>query len=92
MADDMDRVLHAERLGPQRSKRTHPAGLSELPDGAMIAEDGSAWLVLGGELLHWSPFGYSTGRPRKGRRTVALLTPPSTLSAMKQGYLPDGLP
>jgi hypothetical protein len=88
MADDMDRVLHAERLGPDGSKRLHPARLADLPDGAMIAEDGRAWLVLGNEVLEWTPFRYSERRPR-GRRTVALLTPPSTVSVIRLGYRPD---
>src|SRR5439155_10212994 len=38
-ADDMDRVLHAERVGPGRSKRLYEARLRQLPDGAMFAED-----------------------------------------------------
>jgi hypothetical protein len=52
----------------------------------MVAEDDVAWLVLGHELLEWTPFGYSGRRPRKGATTVALLTPPSTVATIRHGY------
>jgi hypothetical protein len=86
MADDMDLVLHAERVGPRGSKRIHPAKLSDLPDGTMIVEDETAWLVAGRELLQWTPFGYDRRRPRTGSRTVGVLTPPSIVSVIRLGY------
>jgi hypothetical protein len=86
-ADDMDRRLHAERLDG-RAKRTAPAELADLPDGAMLAEDGRAWLVLDRHLLEWSPAGYLSRRDRPGRKTVALLTPPTVAAVMREGYRP----
>ncbi len=89
-ADDMDRVLHAERLEPGRGrpKQTHPARTESLPDGAMVAVDGEPWLVLGRELVRWTPFGYTdrAKRPRSGQ--ARLLTPPSTVEAIRAGYEP----
>jgi hypothetical protein len=43
-------------------------------------------LVLGGELVAWSPTGYGarTRRPRRGDATV--LTPPATLAVLRAGY------
>src|SRR5215470_4469247 len=38
-ADDMDRVLHAERLGAGGTKRTYRERLSRLPAGVMVAAD-----------------------------------------------------
>jgi len=87
-ADDMDRMLHAERVGPDRSKLLHPAALNDLPDGAMIAEEGGAWLVVRGRLLEWTPFGYEEVRPRRGSRTVQTITPPSIVEAIRRGYRP----
>ena len=84
-ADDIDRVLHAERLDG-RAKRKHPARLGDLPDGAMIGEDGSAWLVSGRRLLLWTPFGYGAERRLPASATVAALTPPSVLGAIRGGY------
>lgn len=88
MADDMDLVLHAERLGPGGSKRVHREKLSDLPDGLMIVEDERAWLVSGRELMAWTPFGYEGHRRRSGSRTVPVLTPPSIVSVISLGYRP----
>jgi len=84
----MDRVLQAERVGRDRAKLLHPAALGGLPDGAMIAWDGRAWLVLGGGLLGWTPFEYDEVRLRRGSRTVQTITPPSILEAIRRGYRP----
>jgi hypothetical protein len=89
-ADDMDRVLHAERLLPGRSrvKQTHLGRIESLPDGAMIAVEGAPWLVLGSELLLWTPFGYTDRRPRPRSGAATLLTPPSTIGVIEAGYAP----
>jgi hypothetical protein len=89
-ADDMDRVLHAERLDPTtRSKRTHRARLASLPDGVMLAQGDEAWLVFGDRLLRWTPFGYDAVRERPSRGTFPVLTPPSTVAVIRAGYRPD---
>jgi hypothetical protein len=87
-ADDMDRVLHAERLSPGGEKRRHPALLWDLPDGAMIAEGERAWLVLGGGLRAWTPFGYTETRVLPPTTTVQSLTPPSIIRVLRAGYSP----
>jgi hypothetical protein len=87
--DDIDRVLQHERVGPDKKKRLHDARLGDLPDGAMVAEGDRAWLVLGGQLLAWSPFGYDGRRPVTASATVHALTPPSIVSVIRAGYRPD---
>jgi hypothetical protein len=83
----MDAALHRERL-QGRCKRLHvpTQPIEELPDGAMIAADGGAWLTAGGRPHHWSPAGY------EALATLmfvdGLLTPPSTLAALMAGYRP----
>jgi hypothetical protein len=86
--DDVDRVLHEERVGPGRSKRLHPARLGELPDGSMIAVEDRAWLVRGGALLEWSPAGYSGRRELSPGSAVLALTPPSIVEVFRSGYVP----
>lgn len=87
-APEMDAVLHRERL-EGRHKRIHDLGerAEMLPDGAMIAAGGTAWLVAEGRAFRWSPAGYevSEGLPPVG----GLLTPPSTLAALRAGYRPQ---
>jgi hypothetical protein len=88
VVDAIDRTLHAERLGAGGRKRRHEMRLETLPDGPMVAEGESAWLVRGGALLRWSPSGYTERRPRPSRGTVAVLTPPSIVEVLRAGYEP----
>ena len=82
----MDAVLHRERLDG-REKRHHPLPrpVHTFPDGAMVADAETAFVVAGGETFRWSPAGYAPGRPGPD---AALLTPPSTLAALVAGYAP----
>lgn len=54
-APDIDRVLHAERLEGRR-KRLHTltSPAAELPDGAMILQNGEPHLILNGRAHCWS--------------------------------------
>jgi hypothetical protein len=84
----MDRRLQADRLvGPGRH-RTYRERLSGLPDGAMVRVDDRPWLVLGPELLAWTPGGYGERRSRDGAGEVTVLTPRSTVAALRAGYQP----
>jgi hypothetical protein len=81
-ADAIDAQLHGERLLPR-----HEALLDELPDGAFVLRDGAAWLVLGPQLLRWTPAGYSERSPRPSGR-AALITPPSLVEVLRAGWEP----
>jgi hypothetical protein len=90
-ADLMDDALHAERVGPDRSKQTHRAGLDNLPDGVFVTLD--RWgdlphLVQGGHLLAWSFGGYRERRRRPRGISATVLTPASTVAAIRAGYVP----
>jgi hypothetical protein len=78
-AGELDEMLHAERGRP------HDAELEELPDGAFALIDGEPWLVLGSELLRWSPGGYTERRPRFSGR-VETVTPPTSLRVLAAGW------
>jgi hypothetical protein len=58
-APDIDQVLHTERLDGRR-KRLHglTSPAADLPDGAIIFQDGAPHLVLNGLARRWSPRGY----------------------------------
>ncbi|MBL8569243.1 MAG: hypothetical protein JNK84_09165 [Phreatobacter sp.] len=85
-APEMDVVLHAERLDG-RDKRVHAADIGDLPDGAMIARDGRAWAVRGDVLLPWSYGGYGA-RQGRGSGSAAVLTPPTMIAALRNGFEP----
>jgi hypothetical protein len=64
-ADAIDARLHVERVDPEtRARRVHTERFDELPDGAFVLDDGEPWLVLGAELLRWTPAGYAAHSPR----------------------------
>jgi hypothetical protein len=79
-AEAIDERLHAERLGPYREGR-----VDELPDGAFVLVDGKPWLVLGSELLRWTPGGYTERRARPDRNAT-VVTPPSSLDVLRAGW------
>jgi hypothetical protein len=87
LAGEMDTVLHAERLD-RGQKRMHelPASWDELPDGSVIAATGAAYTLAHGRAFRWTPDGY--GRAVEIPRESTLLTPPSTLGALRAGYRP----
>ena len=91
-ADAIDCRLHTERVTADRSKRSYSAKRDELPDGVFVsvaAWGEQAFLVWGGHLLAWSPGGYGARRRRPRSEQVQVLTPPSTVAAIRAGYVPD---
>jgi len=86
-AKEMDDALHGERLDG-RVKRLHPLPdpTGALPDGAMVCAGGETFLIVKGKALYWSFDGYRpTDVPTDD---VRLITPPSTLRALRAGYRP----
>jgi hypothetical protein len=83
----MDAVLHAERIDRGR-KRLHalPADVDESPDGTVVAAAGEAYTLAQGRAFRWTAHGYD--EPVEIPRAHALLTPPSTLGALRAGYRP----
>jgi len=78
-ADELDTRLHAER------GRLHESQLEELPDGAFVALADEPWLVLGSELLRWTPGGYSERRPRFSGR-IDVVTPPTSVRVLASDW------
>jgi hypothetical protein len=88
-ADSIDAQLHAERVDPDtRRQRRHELPFDDLPDGALVAHEGTPWLVRSDELLAWTPAGYGAHRPRPHRGTAIVLTPPSLLGVLRTGWTP----
>jgi hypothetical protein len=82
--DDLDRVLHRQRLGPR-----FRAPFGALPDGAFVAleADRQPCLALGGALLPWTSEGYGAPISRPPV-VVEVLTPGSIVNALCAGYRP----
>jgi hypothetical protein len=86
-AGDIDAVLHRERLD-HGQKRLHPLPMlvKDLPDGAMVQARDESYLVVRGKALLWSAAGYVEALDSIDE--AMLLTPPSTLRALRAGYRP----
>lgn len=86
-AKTIDHRLHGERIvrGTHR-RRTHSAPWPDLPDGAFVLLDDGPALVLSDQLVTWSHAGYGARRHRPARGSATVLTPPSTVAALRAGY------
>ncbi len=83
---ELDAQLDAERrLG--RTKRLHAMPFDALPDGAMVAMDGSSFAVRGQRLLSWHHGGYACARSRPSG-VAQCLTPPTSLAALEGNFRP----
>jgi hypothetical protein len=86
-ADDMDAVLHAERLDEQGGKRTYRERVSRLPSGVIVTDaSGHADLLQDGALRPWSVAGYGPARLVVGDPEVDVLTPRSVVAVIARGY------
>jgi len=71
-----------------RGAATPWATLDDLPDGAFVLEHGEPFLVLGAELMRWTPAGYADARRRPRGRRAVLVTPPSLVAVLRHGWAP----
>jgi hypothetical protein len=88
----MDDRLHLERVAPDRSKHTERANLDDLPEGVFVSLDGrdeESCLLWRDHLLVWSPEGYRRRRRRPRGEVVTVVTPASSVRAIRSGYLPE---
>ena len=79
-ADAIDLRLHGERLAGH-----HEVRFADLPDGAFVLHEDEPWLVLGGELLRWTPGVYAERAARPVGRADAI-TPPSLVAVLRGGW------
>jgi hypothetical protein len=88
-ADAMDAQLHTERVSPRsRTQRHHETSFAELPDGAFVLQESAPSVVVGADLLSWTPTGYLDRRARPLRGEAVLITPPSLVAVLRAGWRP----
>jgi hypothetical protein len=84
--------LHAERLTDARTQRRHERALDELPDGAFVLRDDDPWLVIGHELVRWTPAGYTDAAERPAGVQAVVITPPSIVAVLEREWRPTAVP
>ena len=88
-ADELDRVLHGERLEAGGAKRTYRAALSFLPDGTMVEHRGKPHLFWRAGLHPWSLRGYGPAVDARPGEEMTVLTPRSIVGAIRRGFVPQ---
>lgn len=86
---EIDEVLHRERIDRSGGKVTFEAMFADLPMGTFVAHADKPWVVAGGRLYPWSPFGYGESVALPAGKRVRVLTPRSTMNAFRAGYVPQ---
>ena len=87
----LDKRLHKERVASGgRPTPVSLAQLESLPDGAMVADGDKAYALRAGAALEWSFGGYAspTAIDLLSGRALRVLTPPTTIAALRQGFAP----
>jgi len=89
----IDRRMQADRIEPRSHRQVrYRAALPSLPDGTMIVDEQGRALLVWGDALHpWSETGYGSPQ-KKAPGIVTVLTPRSTVAALKAGFRPTPHP
>ena len=94
-AATLNRRLADERLGPgsgierRDHRRLWPASFDGLPDGTVVVDDADvARLVVGDHTLAFAPTGWTAPEPRAWATRARILTPPTSVAALRHGFVP----
>jgi len=83
LAPVIDTALHNERLG----SRQYRESIDDIPDGTFITDnEKDAYLVLGKQLLLWTPAGYEHSKRHNVTFPARILTPASIVRSLEAGY------
>lgn len=82
----IDAWLHHERLNGSHSLDLSHS-FKRLPNGTFITFDGmETYMTYNGELFRWTPAGYEIGAFPKNVSPARILTPPSVVRTLENGY------
>jgi hypothetical protein len=88
-AEEIDEVLHAERLRQDGERRIWHGRLRSLPDGVIVAHGGRPHLWWRGALRPWSFEGYGAPVRTRAQTRVSVLTPRPIVRAIRAGFAPQ---
>lgn len=86
----IDDVLHKERVTKGAQKVTYKAQLADLPNGTFVELDDKPYLLWDKTLYLWSAEGYTkTDVNLSARGDVKVLTPASIVKLYRNGFTPE---
>ena len=89
--DFIDKVLHSERTNSDNKTALYDEVLNVLPQGVFVSlqkTPDQAFLFWYGVLWQWTPNGYIEGPKVTPATKVNVLTPTSTVNALRSGFQP----
>jgi hypothetical protein len=87
--NEIDEIIHRERIDTEKKKVMHERPLSEIPDGTFILINDHPHLLYKAHFHKWSPFGYEESFPARDPSSLTVLTPNSIINAFSAGYIPQ---
>jgi hypothetical protein len=86
---EIDKILHAERINADGTKKMYREYLSNLPDGTFISLEEKPYLLFKKHLYWWTPYGYEKQNAIAINGKVNVLTPISIVHSLRAGYVPQ---
>lgn len=87
--NEIDEVIHGERIDHEKKKVTHQRRPSDLAEGTFVIIDDEPHLFSEGRLHRWTPSGYDNAIAIPETSMLTVLTPSSTVNAFRAGYTPQ---
>jgi hypothetical protein len=86
-AREMNRQLHGERIfRGTHTRRFHELAWADLPTGTFVLLSDGPALVVDDHLAAWTRAGYTHRRNRPKTGTATVITPPATVTVLRNGY------
>jgi hypothetical protein len=87
--NEIDKILHKERMDKYGQKILHEASIKNIPDGTFILLDDKPGVLKNNLFYAWSPFGYEKATALPNIKKAMVLTPKSIVNTFKAGYIPQ---
>lgn len=87
--NQIDEIIHCERINSAKKKVTHQRPPSAVPDGAFILINENPYLFCKGRAHRWTHFGYEDIIAVPETSMLTILTPESIVNAFRAGYMPQ---
>ena len=84
----VNQVIRAKLIYSLKVEEIIERKIDDLPDGVMVVQSGRPLLILGDNVLPWTPYGYQESLPRPSDVQFSVLTPRSTVQVIAAGYVP----